>query len=278
MIEEIRIDDNRTLVKLSASEWRYSAAALGLIRYFDFLEMPLVESVVEIFDIEDVVGALNDQVLAVYENDSGFEYLCFFKEWLTESNYLSFVREVYQGDLYHCWVKEALKNTIFTEEELKEINAALNGNTVMKKVFGKLKFNGTNHQEILKIISDNDDLLTKESYRNKKNMYANYNNSNQLFNEASESCRLVGYSIDMGKKGKSTSYNFDTKSSDKTDSILFDWIPFAFTGEREMFFINANYALSNLWNKNTFFTNRVIETKLEKHKSQFQLYFPLYVV
>lgn len=268
MVEEFIIDE-KTYVKLAATEWRYSAASLGLMKYFDFLEVPLIEKEIESFIHEEIVKELQEQVMTVYEKATGFEYLCFSKELLKEEDYLNFVRDVYAKDLYHFLIREQLKKSAFTEDEVKEINTWVTGNTVMKSVFGKIKFDGENRDEILKIIEDNKDHLTKESFRYKKNLYAGYANTHQLFSEGGDSCRLVGYTIDMGKKGRSSAYNFNTKTNTSVDTILFDWIPFAFIGDREAFFINANYSLKQLKQMNVFLTTQVNkDTDENKNKNQ----------
>ncbi len=268
MVEEFVIDE-KSYFKLSATEWRYSAAALGLMRYFDFLEIPWIEKAFDVLSLPEIAKELQKSIVCVYERSTGFEYLCFAKEYLSEEDYLRFVREIYPNDLYSFLIEEQLKKSVFEEAEIKEINTWLTGNTVMKKIFGKTKFTGENKDEILTIIKANKDLSTKESFRYKKNLYANYANTHQLLNEGGDSCRLSGYSIDMGKKGRSTAYNFNVKTSTNMDTILFDWIPFAFIGDREAFFINANYDLKQLKKINTFLRTQVKKDRDDdKNKNQ----------
>ncbi|WP_286946672.1 type I CRISPR-associated protein Cas8a1/Csx8 [Acetobacterium sp. UBA5834] len=256
MIEAFIINE-KTYIKLSANEWRYSAAALGLMKYFDFLAIPIVEKEVELLNEVEIVKDLPDQALIVYESETGFEYLCFAKALLTEASYFDFVRKIYSKDLYPLLIQEQLKKSQFNDDELKEINSWLAGNTVMKSVFSKMKFDGQNKQEILTAIEENRDHLTKESFRYKKNLYANYNNTYQLCNESGDCCRLTGYSLDVGKKGRSSAYNFNAKTKTGIDSLLFDWVPFAFNGDREAFFINANRSLKQLKQTHTFLSHQI---------------------
>ena len=90
-------------------------------------------------------------------------------------------------------------------------------------------------------------------------MYANYANTNQMLNEPQGWCRLLGYSIDTGKKGKSVSYNFNTNTFVAQDYKEFDFIPFAFSGEFESFFINDNYTITRL-----ITSNKMLNRELNK--------------
>ena len=116
----------------------------------------------------------------------------------------------------------------------------------MKKVFKKIKFDGTNKEQILSLISENRMDLICETFRNKNDMYKNYCNTNQLFNEAQKFSRLNGYYIDAGKKGKSTGFAFDMDTFVGQDELEFDFIPgdivfiqlFAYVGNLTLFLFN----------------------------------------
>lgn len=47
-------------------------------------------------------------------------------------------------------------------------------NIVLKKVFLKIKFDGINKDEVLKLFDENRYLIIKEIFRNKKDLYDNY--------------------------------------------------------------------------------------------------------
>ncbi|MGL4607563.1 MAG: type I CRISPR-associated protein Cas8a1/Csx8 [Eubacteriaceae bacterium] len=233
--------------RVDASDWRYSAAIVGLMKYF------------ETFDFDYVI---------VYDDEMESEYLYYNQGDLTKETFIKFIEMHYGDELYHIYVKAQLQKIEFTEDEIKVINEKLQGNTSMKKVFSQIKFNGTNQSEILNRIEKEEKTLTLETFRNKKNMYANFANTKQLLKEKQETCRLVGYTIDIGKKGKSNAYNFNTNTFVGYDDPIFDWIPFAFVGERESFFINDNYSIKELYHTNLFLKNKVKEdlmVKLEDH-------------
>ncbi|MGL5870305.1 type I CRISPR-associated protein Cas8a1/Csx8, partial [Clostridium chrysemydis] len=59
------------------------------------------------------------------------------------------------------------------------------------------------------------------------------------------------YYIDMGKKGKSLGYFWDSSTYVYTDDKVFDFIPFAFSKSYEAFFINNNYSIKDLSNSNS---------------------------
>ena len=120
----------------------------------------------------------------------------------------------------------------------------------MKKIFGKIKFDGDNKVEILECIRKNRLILTQETFRNKSDMYADFANPNLLFEEKRDCCRLWGYYIDGARKSKNLSFAFRTESFASEDCQLFDFIPFAFCGERESLFINDNYSVKQLIDTN----------------------------
>ena len=128
----------------------------------------------------------------------------------------------------------------------------MSANTVSKKVFSKIKFDGTNKEEALKLLEENRHLIIKETFRNKKDLYDNYCQTSRLLEKGDNSpCRLKGYYFDPNRKSKTTGYNFTSTSVDYFDDEVFDFIPFAFTGNSfETIFLNDNLDLEILENMN----------------------------
>lgn len=205
--------------KLESSDWRFSAAILGVLQYLNYHNLN--------YEIED-------------------DYILYNSSDINEEKYLEFVEYKYGQELHHKVVENILCNEEISDEQIKIVNDKLVANTIMKKYFNKVKFNNTNKEYILNIIEEKRGEIIKETFRSKKNMYANYANTNQLFNESQEYCRLLGYCIDVGKKGKSIGYNFSTSAFVGEDISEFDFIPFAFEGSNEAFFINDNYTIDRL--------------------------------
>lgn len=243
------LEDNEKFdIRLEPSDWRYSAGILGLIEYFSQID-PLQE-----------FHEFKDDCI---EYDS---------KALTQENYLKFVEYKYGENLHHIYVESKLKRYIQNDSDeknndfIKSINEKLTGNTVMKNVFKKVKFDGNNKDEILDLIDKNREKLTLETFRNKQDMYRNFCNTNQLFNESQNYCRLVGYYIDAPKKGKSTGYAFNMNSFVGQDIQEFDFIPFAFINDRESLFINDNYEIKRLR-----VAKQILENKIVADKSDLEL-------
>lgn len=228
------------------SDWRYSAAIVGLIKYFDY------------YNIEYFIN-----------ETEGLEY---YSDNISKGKYLEFVEYYYSNEFYHFNIEQILTLDKFTEEQKKLINEKLAGNSIMKKIFLNVKFDGTNKDEILQLIDENRETLICETFRNKSNMYANYANTNQLFEEPKVFCRLAGYYIDAGKKGKSAAYLNNMNTFVGQDDPIFDFIPFAFTGTHEAFFINSNYKIIDLCESNNRLKNKAKEDLIAEGKEGSQAY------
>ncbi|MGY5218303.1 type I CRISPR-associated protein Cas8a1/Csx8 [Clostridium butyricum] len=224
------IDNNKYDTMLEPSDWRFSAAIVGLMKYLSYHN----------FDYE-------------VEEDC----ILYNSEDISEDKYLEFVEYKYGNDLHHKIAESILSNEEISDEQQKVVNDKLSGNTIMKKKFKGIKFDKTNKHEILNIIQSNRYEIIKETFRSKSNMYANYANTNQLFNESQDFCRLAGYCIDAGKKGKSTGYNFTMSAFVGHDEKEFDFIPFAFEGNREAYFINDNYTIKGLKISNDMLSKKI---------------------
>ena len=224
---------------VSASDWKYSAAITGLIYYFKELEKKYEIKEITIDEITD-------------------SYLVYNKEDVNEESYLNFIERFYSEEaLVHKKLENQLKHTKeFTPEIIKSIKENMSANTVLKEVFSKVKFDGINKDEVLKLLNKERDYIIKKSFENKDNLYANYcqvsNGKSKLFTSSEKSpCRVRGYYFDPGRKSKATAYNFTSSSIDYLDDEIFDFIPFAFTGNSfETIFLNDNLDLEILENMN----------------------------
>ena len=226
-------------VKLEPSDWRFSAAIVGLLEYFEY-----IDTLETSYKVED-------------------EYILYNSELITKENYLKFVEKKYGENLHHKYVELNLEHYNQDNNDndntyiIKSINEKLSGNTIMKKIFKKIKFDGTNRDEILSLVNKHREELILETFRNKSDMYKNYCNTNQLFNENQKYCRLVGYYIDAPKKGKSTGFGFNMSSFVGQDIQEFDFIPFAFINDRESLFINDNYEINRLTSAKQVFQEKI---------------------
>lgn len=217
-----------------ASDWRYSAAIIGLREYLRSCGVEYNED----------ARAYNPVI------DCEDECFQFNMTDITEEQYIQFVGKFYGPLLQPCKLERRLLEAVpLSEDELKECNDLLTGqgsNTILKKIFNKKKISEETRADILDTLQAHKQELILETYRNKKNLYANYANTNMLLKEAGEACRLNGYYLDVPKKGKSQGYGFDKARIDSTDSIIFDFIPFAFNGGRIKYFINNSYSIKQM--------------------------------
>ncbi|WP_300380667.1 type I CRISPR-associated protein Cas8a1/Csx8 [Clostridium sp.] len=226
------LQNNNYDTMLEPSDWRFSASIVGLMKYLDYHDLD--------YEIDD-------------------DCIFYNSEYITEEKYLQFVEERYGEELHHKVIENILSNEEVSDEQVKMVNEKLVANTIMKKKFSKIKFDKLNKQEVLEGVNKNRNEIIKETFRSKSNMYANYSNTNQLFNDNQDYCRLVGYCIDAGKKGKSTGFNFMTNTFVGTDVLEFDFIPFAFEGNREAFFINDNHSIRNLKISNKILNEKILQ-------------------
>ena len=226
MKTRVEIDNYNT--KLEASDWRFSAAIYGLIQYFTYHDIEFKED---------------------YNNDC----ILYNSEDITEERYLKFVENRYKEEFHHKDIENILSKEELSDEDIKIVNTKLSANKIMEKIFKKIKANKENKKEILDLIDKNRNEIIKETFRRTSNMYDNYANKYQLFNEKQKFCRLLGYSIDVGKKGKSTGFNFNTNAFVGQDDIEMDFVIFSFNGDRESFFINDNSTIENIEKTNNSF-------------------------
>ncbi len=230
------IENEKFDTKMETSDWRYSASIVGIIKYFNYL-------IERGYEVESNLYKIDDDVIAYNSKE------------ITEERYLLFVEYYFESAMHHRDVEKLLSSDEFTDEQIKFINEKLKANVIIKKVFGDLKFSNENKGIILEKIKENRLLLIKETYRSGKSLYANFGNTNSLFEEPGSICRIQNYNIDAGKKSKSISYNWDFKTYKFEDEKEFDFIPFAFSKSYESFFINNNYSIKQLFNTNNLISN-----------------------
>ena len=232
------------MVCLEPFDWRYSAAIVGLRKYLEWL------------------GVDEEPNLIITEDTLEYN-----KKYLDKEDFLKFAEYYFKDDMHHIEIENKLKEKNPTEDQINIVNEKMKANTILKNKFKKIKFDGHNQDEIQNIIDQNREEIICETFRNKNNLYKNYCNPNQLFKDKQECCRLNGYYIDMPKKGKSISYAFDKSNYVGNDIPEFDFIPFAFSGCREKFFINDNVDLNRLQKTNNQWT-RTVKSQMEEAKQK----------
>jgi len=230
------IDNPPYDTKIETSDWRYSASIVGLIRFFDYLVEKGLGEEESFYKIYNDVIEYNDKEI-------------------TQERYLLFAEYHFEENMHHRVIEKLLGNSELTEEQIKLLNEKLKANTIMKNVFVNQSFKAENKEILLNLIQENRLLLIKETYRSGKSLYANFVNTNSLLSKPSNICRVQNYDIDVPKKGKSISYNWDFKTYNFQDDEVFDFIPFAFSKSYESFFINNNYTIKQLVGTNNLIYN-----------------------
>ena len=240
-----RLENDVFDIMVEPSDWRYSSAIVGLSRYFRMLEK-------------------------VEEEDYKIEEECFKfqSDCITEEEFLKFAELYYGDDFPHVQLERFLSfKDEFTEDEIDFVNKLFKANTIMKNVFAKLKFDGLNKETILKILEENRQKLIRETFRNKKSMYANFANEGQLLQKQSDSCcRLQGYYIDPGRKSRAATFSFNDSINVIEDDFIFDFVPFGFFGEYESFFVNDSYSVKGLIYTNNLLAERMGEERTDEGK------------
>ena len=224
-------------------DWRYSASIVGMYKYLSFY------------------GKKEGEDFKITEDSLEACSLDF-----TEEKYLLFVERYYSEAFPHLVIEEILNQHDISEEEKKTVNKILDqSNFTLKKIFKQERFNGRNKAKILSLIRRNRELIIRETFLNRKELYGNYANTNMLFKDKQARCRLKGYYVDGTRKSRADSYYFNAKTFVSEDSRFFDFIPFAFHGMEKTIFINNSFYLPDLI-KTNLKIEKIIKNSEEKGK------------
>ena len=249
MIREIEDKDYDR--KLEMSDWRFSAAALGMVRYF------------KKFDIKYRI----DRDILYYNSES-------IEGKNAAKKYFEFAEGYYCEGMHHIKLRQLLEKENLNAEEIKEVNNKLCANKVMKKIFEGIKYSEDKKETIIGRIENNRIELIKETYRYMKSGYKKFANPKSLRKETRKISRLIGYSVDKDRKTKTISYNFNFKNYNGKDAIEFDFISFAFTKGTESIFINNNYTIDTLLGANEAIDDEIQNNyKQDKRKDIRELLF-----
>ncbi len=234
-------------VRLYPSDWRYSAAIVGIMRYFQNRG---------------------------FDYDPPEDYIEYDAALIADKNsYLLFAEEFFKERMHHLKLLELLETAELTDEQVKLFNEKLIANSICKKVFGKIKYAPEERQQIGALIEENRMQLIADTFKNADSMYNKFNNSAKFLSDRDAVCRINGYYVDTNRKTKSLSYYWDTKTFVYEDEPEFDFIPFAFTKTRDGFFINNNYSIDLLLRVNNNLLAE-LEDKQEGVQSTYkQLFF-----
>ena len=244
---------------LQPTDWRFAAAVVGLSKYFDYFG--IVYKV--LYDVEEKP----DNYI------HGFDGIIYKSEDITEEKYLEFAENYFEKYMTHKNILNILESQEFSEEQIKLVNDLVNRKTVLKGLFDKIKFNGTNKDIFISTIEENRAEIIKNIFKNGNNLYKNYCNERLIFTEDNSTCRLRGYNVDKDRKTSNLGFCFSKESFESNDILEFDFIPFAFSNSdmRETYFVNNNFSVKSLTQTNYAFSNQLSSTENKDDKNKLML-------
>lgn len=244
---------------LQPTDWRFAAAVVGLCKYFDY------------FGIDYKVLCDVEEKPDNYIH--GFDGIIYKSEDITEEKYLEFAENYFEKYMTHKNILNILKSQEFSEEQIKLVNDLVKSKTVLKGLFDKIKFDGTNKDIFISTIEENRAEIIKNIFKNGNNLYKNYCNERLIFTEDNSTCRLRGYNVDKDRKTSNLGFCFSKESFESNDILEFDFIPFAFSNPdmREAYFVNNNFSVKSLTQTNYAFSNQLSSTENKDDKNKLML-------
>lgn len=244
---------------LQPTDWRFAAAVVGLCKYFDY------------FGIDYKVLCDVEEKPDNYIH--GFDGVIYKSEDITEEKYLEFAENYFEKYMTHKNILNILESQEFSEEQIKLVNDLVKSKTVLKGLFDKIKFDGTNKDIFILTIEENRAEIIKNIFKNGNNLYKNYCNERLIFTEYNSTCRLRGYNVDKDRKTSNLGFCFSKESFESNDILEFDFIPFAFSNSdmRETYFVNNNFSVKSLTQTNYAFSNQLSNTENKDDKNKLML-------
>lgn len=244
---------------LQPTDWRFAVAVVGLCKYFDYFG--IVYKV--LYDVEEKP----DNYI------HGFDGIIYKSEDITEEKYLEFAENYFEKYMTHKNILNILESQEFSEEKIKLVNDLVKSKTVLKGLFDKIKFDGTNKDIFISTIEENRAEIIKNIFKNGNNLYKNYCNERLIFTEDNSTCRLRGYNVDKDRKTSNLGFCFSKESFESNDILEFDFIPFAFSNSdmRETYFVNNNFSVKSLTQTNYAFSNQLSSTENKDDKNKLML-------
>ena len=244
---------------LQPTDWRFAAAVVGLCKYFDYFEIDYKV----LYDVEEKP----DNYI------HGFDGIIYKSEDITEEKYLEFAENYFEKYMTHKNILNILESQEFSEEQIKLVNDLVKSKTVLKGLFDKIKFDGTNKDIFISTIEENRAEIIKNIFKNGNNLYKNYCNERLIFTEDNSTCRLRGYNVDKDRKTSNLGFCFSKESFESNDILEFDFIPSASSNPdmRETYFVNNNFSVKSLTQTNYAFSNQLSSTENKDDKNKLML-------
>lgn len=241
----IDVDFNGYDRLLQPTEWRFSAATVGLVKYLDFHHLQYT-----------TLAECSEKLPKAVK---GFDGVLYHSEDINKERYLKFVESYFKADMTHITILKLLEADEFDEETIKRVNELAGSKTVLKTVFEKVKFDGKNKDYFISRIEEKRLDIIESIFKYGKNLYSNYCNPNLFLSNDNPHCRLQGYTVDEGRKTRFLGFCFSKDSYCGHDISEFDFIPFAFSNSDmyETFFINNNFTVRTLIKTDEWIRNQL---------------------
>lgn len=237
--------------RLSCSDFRFSMAAVGMLKFLG--------------DASRDAGIAEKRI----GTEDGVEYFFYNQAEVTggaaREKYLRFVEKYFAKAMHHPAVEELLAEDNLSDEQIKLLHEQFNKNKVMKNIFGREKYSPENREHLKQLLEENRYEIIEKTYQNGKSTYSNFCNPNCYAKDKDIICRVWGYYVDVGKKGRSVGFFQNYNVVNAEDAVEFDYIPFACTTSRESIFVNNNYSLAEC-----FKLNDVLETEFKRSEAEKQ--------
>lgn len=250
MLNKVNFKGYDTL--LQPTEWRYSAAIVGLNGYLEYCKNKYGVNFAYLSDFDEKPNT--DEYVEYFDG------ILYNREDITEEHYLEYAEEFFKNDMTHIKILEIIEKDDIKEDDLKHIGELIKSKTVLNKELLKgVSVKQENFSKIRETILNNRYEIIKKIFINAKKLYKCYSNPNLFLADDSAHCRLQGYTVDENRKSRSLGFCFSKDSFKANDIVEFDFIPFAFSNSDmyETYFINNNYNVKEL-----VLTNKTLSEKL----------------
>ena len=107
---------------LQLSDWRFSAAALGLLEYLDFCDSRY--------------GKLDYKILSAIEKSEelpkeaikGLDGILYHSSDITEERYFDFAEYWFRSEMTHCKIMDILDGDSLSDDDIKKVNDMVKSN------------------------------------------------------------------------------------------------------------------------------------------------------
>lgn len=111
----------------------------------------------------------------------------------------------------HKNILNILESQEFSEEQIKLVNDLVKSKTVLKGLFDKIKFDGTNKDIFISTIEENRAEIIKNIFKNGNNLYKNYCNERLILPKITALADLEATMLTKTEKQVTSAFVFQRK-------------------------------------------------------------------